>query len=191
MTMTSDLLGYKFMLAFEGFDEPPAYMMEWIRTRRLGGCSLFRPYNYESPDQVRALTSWLQWTARRAGQPPLLIATDQEGGQLVAMGRGTTAFAGNMALAATRDPDLARRIGRAIGLELAAMGININYGPVSDLNTNPANPALGIRSFGDDPELAASLVAASGCRSSTTPSNDWKRSSYGRFRQAWRQARGY
>jgi beta-N-acetylhexosaminidase len=160
MIPNCDSIGYKFMLAFEGVAEPPAYLMDWIRTRPLGGFSLFRPFNYQTPEQVRALTSWLQWTARQAGQPPLLIATDQEGGQLVAMGHGATAFAGNMALAATRDADLARRVGRAIGLELAAMGININYGPVSDLNTNPANPALGIRSMGDDPALAAGLVAA-------------------------------
>jgi beta-N-acetylhexosaminidase len=65
-----------------------------------------------------------------------------------------------MALGATRDPDLAYRVGRAIGLELAATGININYAPVLDLNTNPRNPSLGIRSFGDDPQVAASLGTA-------------------------------
>src|SRR5690606_23489233 len=148
-----NLIGYKFMLAFEG-RTPPERVLDWIAERKVGGFSLFRPHNYDTPAQVRALTSALQRAARAAGQAPLLIATDQEGGQLTAMGEGTTQFAGNMALGATRDPELARRVGRAIGLELAAMGVNINYGPVLDLNTNPRNPALGMRGFGDEPRLA-------------------------------------
>ena len=157
--MIENLIGYKLMLAFEG-RTPPKRILDWIAQRPVGGFSLFRPHNYESPAQVRELTTALQLAARAAGQRPLLIATDQEGGQLAAMGDGTTQFAGNMALGATRDPELARRVGRAIGLELAAMGVNINYGPVLDLNTNPRNPSLGIRSFGDEPGLAAGLGAA-------------------------------
>ncbi len=154
-----DLIGYKFMLAFKGHT-PPARILDWIANRRVGGFSLFRPHNYDTPSQVRELTAGLQRAARDAGQAPLLIATDQEGGQLAAMGEGTTQFAGNMALGATRDPELARHVGRAIGLELAAMGVNVNYAPVLDLNTNPRNPSLGIRAFGDEPNLTAMLGAA-------------------------------
>lgn len=154
-----DLIGYKLMLAFEGHT-PPARVLDWLATRRVGGFSLFRSTNYHSPAQVRELTAALQRAARASAQAPLLIATDQEGGQLAAMGEGTTQFAGNMALGATRDPDLAGRVGRAIGLELAAMGVNINYGPILDLNTNPRNPSLGIRAFGDDPRVAGELGAA-------------------------------
>ena len=147
------------MLAFEG-QTPPPRILDWIAQRRVGGFSLFRPANYDNPAQLRELTAALQAAAHASGQAPLLIATDQEGGQLAAMGDGMTQFAGNMALGATRNPELARRVGRAIGLELAAIGVNINYGPVLDLNTNPHNPSLGIRSFGDEPGLAASLGAA-------------------------------
>ena len=154
-----DLLGYKFMLAFKG-RTPPARILDWIANRRVGGFSLFRAHNYDNPTQMRKLTAGLQRAARDAGQAPLLIAADQEGGQLAAMGEGTTQFAGNMALGATRDPELARRVGRAIGLELAAMGVNVNYAPVLDLNTNPRNPSLGIRAFGDEPNLTALLGAA-------------------------------
>ncbi len=154
-----DLIGYKLMLAFTGHT-PPARILDWIARRPVGGFSLFRPHNYDNPAQVRELTAALQRAAHEAGQAPLLIATDQEGGQLAAMGEGTTQFAGNMALGATRDPELARRVGRAIGLELAAMGVNVNYAPVLDLNTNPRNPSLGIRSFGDEPGPAAALGAA-------------------------------
>ena len=156
---SEELIGYKLMLAFEGLTPPPR-VLDWIAARRVGGFSLFRSPNYDNPAQLRDLTAALQAAARAAEQAPLLIATDQEGGQLAAMGDGMTQFAGNMALGATRDPELARRVGRAIGLELAALGVNVNYGPVLDLNTNPRNPSLGIRAFGDDPGLAAALGAA-------------------------------
>lgn len=160
MSLTYDeQIGYKLMLAFDGHT-PPARILDWIANRRVGGFTLFQEYNYDHPAQVRELTAALQRAARESGQAPLLIAADQEGGQLTALGAGATPFAGNMALGATRDPDLAYRVGRAIGLELAAVGININYGPVLDLNTNPRNPSLGIRAFGDDPQLAATLGAA-------------------------------
>lgn len=160
MSLTyEDQIGYKLMLAFDG-RTPPARILDWIANRRVGGFTLFQEYNYDHPAQVRELTATLQRAARESGQAPLLIAADQEGGQLTALGAGVTPFAGNMALGATRDPELAYRVGRAIGLELAAVGINVNYAPVLDLNTNPRNPSLGIRAFGDDPELAATLGAA-------------------------------
>ncbi len=65
-----------------------------------------------------------------------------------------------MAIGATGDADLAERVGRAIGRELRAVGVNVNYAPVLDVAVNPANPALGIRSFGDDPAEVARLGAA-------------------------------
>lgn len=153
------LIGQKLMLAFDGL-YPPARIFEWIHHRSVAGFTLFRSLNYDSPRQLRALTESLQWAARAAGRPPLLIAVDQEGGQLTGLGEGATQFAGNMALGAARDPELAQRVGRAIGLELAAVGVNVNYGPVVDLSTQPRNPALGTRAFGDDPHLAAALGAA-------------------------------
>jgi beta-N-acetylhexosaminidase len=153
-----DLLGYKLMLAFEG-TKPPPRILSWLAERPVGGFSLFLPLNVNNPGQVRELTDRLQ-TAVPANQPSLLIATDQEGGQLVALGAETTHFPGNMALAATRDPELARRVGQAIGAEMAAMGVNINYAPNCDINTNPDNPASGIRTFGDDPSLAAQMSGA-------------------------------
>jgi beta-N-acetylhexosaminidase len=104
---------------------------------------------------VRTLTTALQAAATQ----PLLIAADQEGGQLMALGPGWTPFAGPMAIGATGDADLAQSVGRAIGLELRAVGVNVNYAPVLDL-ANPANVAQGIRSFSDDPATVARLGSA-------------------------------
>jgi beta-N-acetylhexosaminidase len=89
-----------------------------------------------------------------------LIATDQEGGQLMAIGEGTTPLPGNMALGATGSVELARKAGEVLGRELAAMGINVNYAPSCDVNINPQNPVIGIRSFGEDPAAVAQLAAA-------------------------------
>ncbi len=147
------------MLAFDG-REAPARILSWIKNRQPAGFTLFRAKNVENPAQIRALNRALQVAANEAGQPPLLIATDQEGGQFVALGDETTHFPGNMALGATGDPDLAWRVGLATGRELAALGLNVNYAPDCDVNTNPANPNVGTRAFGDDPDLVASLTAA-------------------------------
>lgn len=143
------------MLAFEGLEVP-----ESLRSRLAGapaaGATLFKAKNVRDPAQVRALTSSLRAVAGR----PLLIAADQEGGQLIALGDATTPFPGNMALAAVDDVELTERVARATGMELAAMGVNVNYAPVCDVATNPASPGLGIRSFGDDPVTVARHVAA-------------------------------
>jgi beta-N-acetylhexosaminidase len=85
---------------------------------------------------------------------------DQEGGQLQGLGDEPTQFAGSMALGAVGDDDLAERVGRAIGLESRAMGVNVVYAPVLDLASEPANTALGVRSFGDHPMAVARLGAA-------------------------------
>lgn len=152
----------RLMLAFRG-----ATLPAWLRARLaespVAGFTLFRPNNVRSPRQVRRLTSELQAAARaRPGSDglPLLIAADQEGGQLLALGDGFTPFAGPMAIGATGDVELAERVGRAIGRELRAVGVNVNYAPVLDVAVNPANPSLGIRSFGDDPFKVGRLAAA-------------------------------
>ncbi len=146
------------MIAFGGH-ELPSDVASAIAARPVAGVTLFRKPNVDSAAQVRALTAALQ-AAAPADSRPLLIAADQEGGQLIALGDQTTQFAGAMAIGAAGSEELAERVARATARELLAMGVNVNYAPVCDLATNPANPALGIRSFGDDPAAVAGLVAA-------------------------------
>lgn len=162
MTDARDEILGRLMLAFRGPSVPP-----WLRARLasapLAGVTLFRASNVRSPAQVRRLTMGLQ--AAAAGRPgsdglPLLVAADQEGGQLLALGDGWTPFAGAMALGATGDAGLAERVGAAIGRELRATGVNVDYAPVLDVAGSPDNPALGIRSFGDDPAAVGRLGAA-------------------------------
>lgn len=148
----------RLMVAFAG-TELPSSAAGRIREHGVAGVTLFREHNVVDPPQIRRLTAAIQ-EARPAGAPPLLIAVDQEGGQLVGLGDGTTPFAGAMALGATGDEELAERVARATARELRAMGVNVDYAPVCDVASDPANPALGIRSFGDDPEAVGGLAAA-------------------------------
>lgn len=147
----------RLLLAFAGTDLPPAGAA-LLRDRPAAGVALYRHLNVSEPPQLRALTDAIQ----RLAPPglPFLVAIDQEGGQLLGLGPASTGFAGNMALGAVADDDLAERVGEAIGLELLACGVNVNFAPVCDLATNPANRSLGVRSFGDDPARVGALVAA-------------------------------
>jgi beta-N-acetylhexosaminidase len=151
----ADAVLSRVMLAFEGF-ELPAAMADRLGRAPAAGVTLFRHVNVRSPGQVRELTRALQ-SAAGGG---LLIAADQECGQLIALGDGSTPFPGNMALGAVDDVELTERVGRAIGTEARAMGVNVVYAPVLDVASNPLNPALGIRAFGDDPALVARHGAA-------------------------------
>ncbi len=123
---------------------------------KVAGAMLYLPFNIRSAQQTRHLTRALT----RAAGHPILVAVDQEGGQLLAAGPDMTPFAGNMALGAVGDVELTRRVAAAIGRELRAVGINVDLAPVADVASRPDNPSLGIRSFGEDPHSVAAHAAA-------------------------------
>jgi beta-N-acetylhexosaminidase len=139
---------------------------EVIDKYRPGGVIYFNagrgPDNVQNPRQIATLSNGLQTVATRQRKPiPLLISTDQEGGALVfRLAAPATAMPGNMPLGAGRSTADAHRSAEVIGAELAAVGINQNYAPVADVNVNPANPVIGIRSVGADPALVSGIVAA-------------------------------
>lgn len=152
-------VGQKLLIAFQGREGLPSGIIRSFKSCHPGGITLFRSLNMGTPQQIRSLTDSLQRLARELDLPPLLIATDQEGGQLMAVGEGTP-LPGNMALGATRSRELARKAGEVLGRELSALGINVDYAPCADVNVNPENPVVGTRSFGEDPQLVADLTAA-------------------------------
>lgn len=118
--------------------------------------------NIGDPAQVATLSNGLQEAALAQPQRiPLQISVDQEGGALVArFGPPATQMPGNMALGAGRSAADAERSAEVIGTELDAVGVTQDYAPVADVNVNPANPVIGIRSIGSDPALVSELVAA-------------------------------
>jgi len=126
-----------------------------IKKYRLGGAILFWE-NLAGTGQAAGLVDQLQ---KASGDIPLFIAVDQEGGRVVRLQTGTV-MPGNMALGAAGSTEDTYDVAKAIGEELNTLGINVNLAPVVDVNINPDNPVIGIRSFGSDPQLVAELGAA-------------------------------
>ncbi|PPA69266.1 glycoside hydrolase family 3 protein [Jeotgalibacillus proteolyticus] len=126
-----------------------------VKEYHLGGVILFRE-NVVTTEQTTQLVHDYQEAAEKHA---LLMTIDQEGGIVTRLQSGTD-MPGNMALGAARSPEIAHEVGRAIGEELHSLGINMNFAPVMDVNNNPDNPVIGVRSFGEDPELVAELGVA-------------------------------
>lgn len=139
---------------------------ELVARYHLGGIVYFAwAHNTRTPHQIAALSAGLQQAALASGpRIPLLLSTDQEHGAVARVGKPATLLPGAMALgaqhAASGSTADARSAARIAGAELAAMGIRQDYAPVADVNVNPANPVIGVRSFGAGPGAVAELVAA-------------------------------
>ena len=154
MASIREQVGQLFMIGFDG-THVSAELASLIKAYRPGGIILFAR-NVETAEQMLELTRTLQ----RVSLSPLLIAIDQEGGEVVRIKSGATVFPSQMALGATQDRALAYAAGRVSGSELRAMGVNMALAPVLDVNDNPANPVIGWRSYGPAPGLVAELGAA-------------------------------
>ena len=128
----------------------------------LGGVIYFGwARNVRNPNQIARLSNGLQQAAMRSGaRIPLLISTDQEHGSVSRVGQPATQFPGSMALGADGNDRDAYTAALITGRELAAIGINQNFAPVSDVNVNPRNPIIGVRSIGSSPKLVAALSSA-------------------------------
>ncbi|MFB8175033.1 glycoside hydrolase family 3 protein [Streptomyces sp. NPDC055966] len=135
---------------------------ELIAMYRVGGIIYFTwAHNTRDPQQIAELSDGIQKASLdQARGLPVLVATDQEHGAVCRVGKPATLFPGAMALGAGGSRSDARTLGRISGAELRAMGINQDYSPDADVNVNPANPIIGVRSFGADPEAVGELVAA-------------------------------
>jgi beta-N-acetylhexosaminidase len=128
----------------------------------LGGIIYFAwSDNVNNPRQIAGLSNGVQDAALdQRLRVPALVATDQEGGIVARVGPPATEWPGNMALGAGRSPESAQQAAAISGSELDALGINWDFAPVADVNVNPQNPVIGVRSFSEDPGLAARLTAA-------------------------------
>ena len=121
-----------------------------------GGFILFQK-NCAEPRRILALCRSL-WEC--AADPPPFIAIDQEGGNVQRLPAPFTRYPAASEIGARADPSLAYRLGRATGVELALVGINLNFAPVLDVNSNPRNPIIGARSFGAAPKRVIEMSAA-------------------------------
>lgn len=114
--------------------------------------------NIDSPAQVARLVRDIKDYAGR----PVYVGLDQEGGLVQRLRKGFTRVPPMRAVGSIGDEDLALRVGKLLGRELRAVGIDVNYAPILDVDTNPNNPIIGNRSFGRDPDLVGRLGVALG-----------------------------
>ena len=154
--MTTELDRHAAACIFASF--PGAAAPDWIRAwlgRGLGGIVLFAD-NVADRAQASALVESL-----RAERPKLVVAIDEEGGDVTRLEAASgSSYPGNLALGVVDDAELTEAVAAAIASELTSIGVTMNLAPVADVNSNPRNPVIGVRSFGSDPELVARHVAA-------------------------------
>ncbi len=120
----------------------------------VGGVILFR-HNVGTPGEIAALTAGLHALPSRP-----LVAIDHEGGRVLRLREPFTQFPPAAAIGRTGDANIAYRVGRAMGEELASVGIDLNFAPVLDVHSNPANPVIGDRAFGSDRALVSEMGVA-------------------------------
>ncbi|MFF1915017.1 glycoside hydrolase family 3 protein [Streptomyces sp. NPDC058239] len=151
-TITRDALAV-LQPGFTGTTAP-----DWVLRRvdeGLASVALFGR-NIRTPEQVASLTAQL-----RAERDDLLVAIDEEGGDVTRLEvRTGSSFPGNLALGHVDDVALTRAVAQELGRRLAECGVNLNWAPSADVNSNPRNPIIGVRSFGADTELVARHTAA-------------------------------
>ena len=127
----------------------PIELKNFLNKYPLGGVILFHE-NLHDIHEIKQLTIDLQENSKFGR----FIAVDEEGG-VISRITGATETPGNMALGATNDLKTTTKVAALIGKELSALGINFNLAPCLDINSNPQNPIIGVRSFGQNPELVA------------------------------------
>ncbi|WP_228982275.1 glycoside hydrolase family 3 protein [Streptomyces sp. DH12] len=131
---------------------------DWLLRRVAEGLSSVGLFgrNIATPEQLTALTARL-----RAEREDVLVAIDEEGGDVTRLEvRTGSSFPGNLALGTVDDPELTRAVAHELGRRLAACGVDFNWAPSADVNSDPDNPVIGVRSFGADPELASRHTVA-------------------------------
>lgn len=159
MDMTvKQMLGQKLIFGFHGTELSEEFKA-LIREYRVGNVILFRR-NIQSARQLRRLCAEIQSLIQEVTGIPAFIVIDQEGGIVSRMPADAVTVPGAMTLSATDDPDNARAAAEITVRQLQGLGVNFNMAPVLDVNTNPENPVIGVRSYGDDALRAAQFGAA-------------------------------
>ena len=152
-------VGQLMSVAFHG-TKITSSLEAMIRDRGVGGVILYSE-NFTDAAGLAQLVADLDQIARDAKSVPLFFEIDQEGGPVIRINKGATILPGQMALAATADPERSVRTAATIAAtELRAFGVNWNFAPVADVNDEPTNPIISNRSFSSDPARVSSLVTA-------------------------------
>ena len=137
-----------------------------LAKRGFAGVILFAQNNASTAQTVKLIDDMQKANISQKSRPQLLISVDQEGAGVTRLASGTQG-PGNMALGATGDSQNAFEIGAILGQELSAVGYNVDFAPVVDVNCNPSNPVIGVRSFSDDAQNVAGISPDTATRQPT------------------------
>jgi beta-N-acetylhexosaminidase len=149
------LTGQMIVAGFKG-KRLPRRTARALSEGRIGGVVLFR----ENIGDVSKLRGLIKDIYDAAGETPPFVAVDQEGGRVFRLGPPFTGFPPLRALGNSGSEDLAFRMGKTVADELRAVGFNLDFAPVLDVDSNPANPIIGDRSIGSDPGMVSRLGRA-------------------------------
>lgn len=144
----------QLIVAGFGTDFVSEDLKELVEQYHIGNIILFQK-NIKDAVQLCELNKDVQKLMEKANNIPAFIGVDQEGGMVTRIFNKATVFPGNMAVAAGASFEETHELGAAMGRELKYMGLNMNFAPVMDINNNPLNPVIGVRSYGDIPEKVA------------------------------------
>lgn len=154
----SPLVGQLFIVGFNGYSVPNDFKKQ-IADFHLGGVIYFKR-NVQSPGQLAELSNEIQFSLRPKEDPFLFTCIDHEGGKVNRLVKPFTKFPGNDYLGELGSPKIGFEFGMVIAKELKAVGINVNFAPVVDVNTNAYNPIIKTRAFSSDPEVCGKLGSA-------------------------------
>src|SRR5690554_3469717 len=141
-------IGQLFVIGFNE-DYCSEKLENLIKTYKFGNIILFTR-NIKSTESLFNLNKQIQEVMLKELNIPAFIAIDQEGGMVTRLFKGATVFPGAMTISATNNPNNAYLNGLYMAEEMDALGVNVNFAPVLDVNTNPLNPGIGVRSYSDD-----------------------------------------
>ncbi len=151
-------IGQRLIIGFNGTTVSEE-LIQAVKEYKIANIILFSR-NIIDSDQLKTLCADIQKLVRSETGHSALIAIDQEGGIVTRLSNDCVNIPGAMALASTGDTDNAYRAGVITGKQLKSLGININFAPCVDVNSNPKNPVIGVRSFGDDPVKVGEYASA-------------------------------
>lgn len=149
----SQKVGQMFIVGFSGTSLNSS-LQNAIKNYNMGNV-IYLANNVSNASTLTALSNNIQNAFVSSNSVPGFISIDQEGGRVARLVNGGTHFISQMAMGATNNYNNTYLEGKAIGEELISYGINMNFAPVLDVNNNPDNPIIGIRSYSDNPILAS------------------------------------
>lgn len=152
-------IGQRLMTGFPGLEMSEEFIQA-VKTHKIGNVILFRE-NVRDCRQLKQLCADIQELVRSETGHSAFIAIDQEGGVVTRLREDGVNVPGAMALGAAGDPENAYKAGLLIGREMRALGPNFNFAPTVDVNSNPKNPVIGVRSYGDDAQTVGKFAAKS------------------------------